>query len=155
MNGVRSGFTLIEVLVAVAVFSVSMVLMNLLVTNLQVNAKARDTVNVNQAGQEYLERVTNTWRNVERYGVLHSDSTSAKYVLPPTTIPGYTWEVTTCPANPASFGGCSATATVTTQPNVPNVDLSTASMVLLTVEYKKTTTGKGQPFRATMGVARP
>ncbi|WP_027481229.1 prepilin-type N-terminal cleavage/methylation domain-containing protein [Deinococcus pimensis] len=155
MQRLHQGFTLLEVLVAMGVFVASLLLMNLLMTNLQLNTKSKNTISVNQAGQEYLERITNVWRNTDRYGILDASTTSAKYTAPPLSVSGYTWEVTACAADTTSFTTCTAAAAV--QPSGPSVNLNTAKVVLLTVEYKKTSSSpaSGQTFKATMGVARP
>lgn len=87
------GMTLIEVLVAIAVFAVVVALSSAITTSLGMNSVSRSGLAVNQAAQAYLEGVTEAWRSPAAFGVLGSRT--------PQAVADHTWRVTACEVDTA------------------------------------------------------
>lgn len=141
-----TGFTLVEVLVSVAVLGISASFLSVIINALNMNASSSATIRVNQAGQTYLESVQNAWRRTS-YGELDADNPA------PTTLDRYTWTVTLCQLD-ATFA-CQNVVTAT-QPDVPSYSAPPASTNLMrvTISYVPKGTRSGAPITATAEVAR-
>lgn len=120
-----SGFTIIEVLTALAVFATIVTLLGGMMPALGMTGRSTGGLQVNQATQAYLETVQQQWQTDDnRFGVL----TTA-----PTALSDYTWTLTVCALDAAY--ACTNTATYT-QPTVPAYTAPAGSdLVRLVLRY--------------------
>lgn len=142
------GLTLVEVLVAIAILAIVITLSSAIITSLVTNGRSRAGLGVNQAAQQYIEVMTRDWLNSRRFG------TVSGVTARPTTLSGYTWEVTACEvivptdASATTFP-CAApphaiTFTEATAAAAALTPSPTANLMRLTVTYLPT--GSGQPL---------
>lgn len=145
MNAPTRGMTLIEVLVALAIFSVVIALSSAITTSLSINNGSRSGLSVNQAAQQYIEVMTDTWRAPMNFGVVNSTTPR------PGTVAQYTWSATICEVDMGSAGyPCftSAAQKVTLTPTSPaTVTLTpSASATLMRLAVTYTPAGSGPTF---------
>lgn len=129
-----SGMTLIEVLVAIAVFAVVVALSSAITTSLSMNSTSRSGLAVNQAAQEYLEGITEAWRDPSTFGVLGTRT--------PAVVANHSWTVTACEVDMNAAGypcvtdrsrNVTFTSTATTVPQLtPSAD---ARLMRVSVTY--------------------
>lgn len=141
----NAGFTLIEVLVAMAVFSVSVLLIGLLISHMRLNAASAQRVTAGQALQDALERTAQKFQSVANYGVLTAADA-------PAALAGHTWTVSLCTASPTA-DTCTGTATFT-QGGAYAYSNPTADLIRMTVQYTPTAMGTATT-RAALEIARP
>lgn len=140
-----SGFTIIEVLTALAVFATIVTLLGGIMPALGMTGRSGGGLQVNQATQAYLETVQQQWQTDDnRFGVL----TTA-----PATLDAYTWSVTVCALDAAY--ACTNTVTYS-QPTVPSYAAPAGSdLMRVVLRYRPVSASRAQgPLVSTMEVHR-
>jgi len=140
-RGREQGFSLIEVLVAIALFSIMLALTGMLLSSFRMNRASRVSLDVNQTVNAYLDSAYSTWQNALTYRV---------GTLPnPPALPGHTWTLTRETVDPQS-GTPSNTSTVTQPGTVGNYDHD-VPLKRVTLSY----TGPKGSYAGTLEVGRP
>ncbi|WP_309571201.1 prepilin-type N-terminal cleavage/methylation domain-containing protein [Deinococcus sp.] len=156
-HGARTqGLTLVEVLVAIAILAIVIALSAAIITSLTTNGRSRAGLGVNQAAQQYIEVMTRDWLDPHRFGTV-SGATAR-----PTTLSGYTWEVTACEVtvptdtSATTFPCAAPPQTITFTPDTAAAATltpsPTANLMRLTVTYRPT--GSGQPLTTSTEFSR-
>lgn len=135
------GFTLIEVLVSIAVFAIMLALTGMLLTSFRMNGASRNSLDVNQTVNSYLDSAYSTWQSALTY---------RRGTLPnPPDLPGRSWTLKRQTINP-STGAASNTSTVSQGSTVGNFDYD-EPLKRLTLTY----TGLGSTYSGSVEVGRP
>lgn len=144
-HSTQQGFTLIETLVALALFSLSTYLIYGLINSMRFNTSTMTTVNASQAIQDVMERTAKTFST--SYGVLAATDA-------PTTLDRYNWSVTLCQVAPDT-GVCTSPVTLTPAVAYAYTPSATATVLRMTVTYTPKTTGTGSIVKAATEFAKP
>lgn len=137
-----AGFTLIEVLVAVAFIGITMVVFEILVSSMKMNRDSRVALTVNQAVNSYLETVYADWQSALQYrnGSLTS----------PPALPQYTWKLSVATVNADT--GATSNATTFNQGNAPGPYDHDVPLKRVTLQY---TAASGGNYVGSVELARP
>lgn len=141
----EQGFTLIETLVALALFSLSTYLIYGLISSMRFNTSTMTTVNASQAIQDVMERTA------KKFNADYGKLTAADA---PATLDRYTWNVALCAVDPAT-GNCTGTVTLTPSTAYAYTAATTATVLRMTVTYTPKTTGTGSVVKAATEFAKP
>ncbi len=139
--GFRQGFTLIEVLVAIAIFAIVTTMSGYLLTSAAQNISSRGRMTINQAAQAYIENVQDGWRDSTAFGRLDAATQQ------PTTLSGYSWAVKVCEVDVSTFSCKTAPLSQTTQPVF--IPSSTARLMRLSISYTSSQVGGGSLIAST------
>lgn len=139
--GCRQGFTLIEVLVAIAIFAIVMTMSGYLLTSAAQNTSSRGRMTINQAAQAYLESVQDGWRDSTAFGRLDAATQQ------PTPLSGYSWTVKVCEVDVSTFNCKTVPVAQTTQPVF--TPSGTAKLMRLSVGYTSSKVGGGSLIAST------
>lgn len=145
MNRNEQGFTLIEVLVSLMIFALTLYLLTTLVSSMRVNSSSMSTLVASQAVQDVLERTARKFQSAT-YGKL----TTADR---PRTVAGYEWTVSVCEASVTS-NTCVNTATLTSTAYSYTAS-STVNLLRMTVTYTPVTPGRGSSVSSALEIGRP
>lgn len=141
----EAGFTLIEVLVAIVVFSMSIYLASSMIGAMRLNSNSMGTLNASQAAQDVLERTVRTFSTT--YGVL----TAADV---PVTLRGYSWKVDLCEGSSTS-DTCANNKAFTPTSTYAYSAPSTVNILRMTVTYTPTQLTSGASIVTALELARP
>lgn len=137
-----AGFTLIEVLVAVAFIGITMVVFEILASSMRMNRDSRVALTVNQAVNSYLETVYADWQSALQYR-------NGNLSLPP-ELPRHTWNLSVATVN-VQTGTASNTVTFS-QGSAPGTYNGDVPLKRVTLRY---TSDSGGAYVGSVEVARP
>ncbi|ACO45086.1 prepilin-type N-terminal cleavage/methylation domain-containing protein [Deinococcus deserti] len=133
------GMTLIEVLVAIAIFAVVIAISSSVTVSLSTNRISADRLRANQAAQAFFETVTEYWRSSSTFG-----RTDAAFPLP-TDLTGYTWSLKISEVDMASPTFAAKSSVSWTKTSTPAYSAS-ASATLMNLALTYTSQGSGTSF---------
>lgn len=142
-----NGFTIIEVLVSIAILGIVVIASTALVSGLQVNGLSRRQLDTSQASAAYLERVSNLWSTPATFGNVSS--------LPPVpVVTKYTHELQVCTTDITTGADTCGLAVSTNAPLYAGSATTTAApLVKIIVRYKKV--GSQAAYVTALNLGRP
>ncbi|RJF75276.1 type II secretion system protein [Deinococcus cavernae] len=130
----RQGFTIIEILVTIAIVAIMVTVSMYLLTGLRTSPKTRQTLGTSQATSQWFENATNAWLSPANFGNL-----SLLTAVPAVT--GATWSAQACEvdtaATPANIK-CGASVTSGTPSYDGGLTTTTKTVVRLNLAYTPT-----------------
>lgn len=138
------GMTLIEVLVAIAIFAVVIAISSSVTASLSTNRVSKDRLMANQAAQAFFETVTEHWRTSANFGRADPAATPVAFPVP-ADLTGYNWSLTISEVDMSS-PTFAAKSSVTWTKTSKTAYTASASATLMNLALTYAPTGGGASF---------
>lgn len=145
MTGTQ-GFTLIEVLVALAIFMMSIYFVGAITDTMRLNSSNMSTLEASQAIQDVFERTARKFQAPVGYGKLTS-------VDMPKTVNGYNWSIKICEASTTS-DACINQVVLDSSTSSYTAN-SSVNLLRMTVAYTPSMARRGSSVVTALEFAKP